>query len=78
MLNWIYKKMKSFREKISEKGQGMVEYALILAGVALIAAIVLGSKSGGLRTAITNAFTNAKTKIDSAQQATTATQNPNP
>lgn len=47
MLNWIYKKMKSFREKISEKGQGMVEYALILAGVAIIAAVVI-AKNGGL------------------------------
>ena len=65
MLNWIYKKMKSFREKISEKGQGMVEYALILAGVALIAAYVLSS-NGGLTTAINQAFTNAKTNITSA------------
>ena len=65
MLNWIYKKMKSFREKLSEKGQGMVEYALVLAAVAIIAGIVL-SDAGGLKTSITKAFTNAGTQIESA------------
>lgn len=69
MLNWIYKKMKSFREKISEKGQGMVEYALILAGVAIIAAVVI-AKNGGLNEAITDAFSNAKTKIDDVKTVT--------
>ena len=55
--------------KKSEKGQGMVEYALVLAAVALIAAFVLSDSDDGLRGAIGDAFGNAKTQIDSATSA---------
>ena len=72
MLNWIYNKMKSFREKLSEKGQGMVEYAVILAVVAAIAVAVLGQSTDTkdketLSGAGHGAFENARTKINAAQ-----------
>ena len=53
-------------EKIwSEKGQGIVEYALILAFVVAIAVIALKSDSGiGLK--IQTLFTNTGAKIESA------------
>ena len=64
--------MKSFREKLSEKGQGMVEYAVILAVVAAIAVAVLGkstdtSQNDTLSGAVHGAFDNARTKINAAQ-----------
>ena len=72
MLNWIYKKMKSFREKLSEKGQGMVEYAVILAVVAAIAVAVLGQSTdtkdkATLSGAVHGAFDNARDKINDAK-----------
>ncbi len=50
--------------KSSEKGQGMVEYALIIAFVAAIAIFALGD--GGLGGAVSGAFENASTMIDEA------------
>ena len=52
--------------KASEKGQGMVEYALIIAFVAAIAIVALNN---GLGTAVTNAFQGASDMVDSASQA---------
>ena len=63
MLKWFYQMKKALQEKISEKGQGMVEYALVLAAVAIIAAFVL-SDTGGLKDA-----TNATNQINSATGA---------
>jgi len=40
----------------SEKGQGIVEYALILAFVVVVAAAITGS--GDLKTKVQGAFTN--------------------
>lgn len=68
-----------FRSFLNQKGQGMVEYALILAAVAIIAVVAIwGTGSTGsegdtpsttsLQTAVTNAFTTAAQKIDAAQQ----------
>lgn len=64
-----------FRSFLNQKGQGMVEYALILAAVAIIAVVAIwGTGSGAdssktsLQTAVTNAFTTAAQKIDAAQQ----------
>ena len=53
-------------EKIwSEKGQGIVEYALILAFVVAIAVVALKSDSG-IGQKIQNLFTSTGTKIESA------------
>lgn len=52
--------------KKSEKGQGMVEYALIIAFVAAIAIFVLNGKLG---TSINEAFDKASTNVTSATDA---------
>lgn len=75
MLKLIYKwtdkikeKVAALSEKLGEKGQGIVEYAMIIAAVAIIAAVVLygtGSDTTSLKGAISNAFSTASTKINS-------------
>ena len=61
MIKYLNKLVEKF--KASEKGQGMVEYALIIAFVAAIAIFALNN---GLGTAIKNAFTQASTAVTSA------------
>lgn len=61
MIKYIQKLMDKLKK--SEKGQGMVEYALIIAFVAAIAIYVL---NGGMRGAVDQAFTNASNMITSA------------
>lgn len=57
--------MKKFTEKyLGKKGQGMVEYALIIAFVVGIAATVFGSGTG-LDSAIKNTFTKATETLNS-------------
>lgn len=68
MLQRIYK----FLHRKSQKGQGIVEYALILAFVVAIAAVALQSNSG-IGQSIQNLFSNTKNKIDSAGGSTTTT-----
>lgn len=63
MFKYFYDFFKKVKSKLSQKGQGMVEYALILAAVAILAGVVL-SDTGGLRTAITTAFQNAVGQIN--------------
>ena len=64
MIKFFRNLTDKIREKLSsKKGQGMVEYALVIAVVAVIAAFVL---SGSLRNAINNAFSNADTQINAA------------
>lgn len=63
-INKLIQKLKS-----SEKGQGMVEYALIIAFVAAIAIFVL---NGRLGTAISGAFDQASQAVDSATKDATA------
>ncbi|MCI6752462.1 Flp family type IVb pilin [Selenomonas bovis] len=48
---------------LSEKAQGMVEYALI---VALVVGIAIIAFKSGLGNSVTKAFTHASTAIDSA------------
>lgn len=60
MFKWIDKLMEKIRERLSENGQGMVEYALIIAVVAVIAMLVLNTN---LRSAITGAFESAGEQI---------------
>lgn len=75
MFKWIYKWTDKIREKVttlsdkmSEKGQGIVEYALILAAVAFIAAYVLmGDSENNLKNTIDGAFGKAGSAIESAQ-----------
>lgn len=64
MIKYIDKLIKKL--KASEKGQGMVEYALIIAFVAAIAIVALNN---GLGQAIKNAFTGASNMVSSASSA---------
>jgi len=56
--------------KSSEKGQGMVEYALIIAFVAAIAILVLSNE--GLGGAVSSAFDNACSMVEQANDAASA------
>ena len=77
MFKMIYKwtdkmkdKVAELSAKLNEKGQGLTEYAIILAAVAVIAFVALyGSGTdgkGGLKEAVTNLFTTATTKVNAA------------
>ncbi len=61
-INALIQKIKS-----SEKGQGMVEYALIIAFVAAIAIFVLSND--GLGGAVGSAFSNASEMVGAANEA---------
>lgn len=61
MMQYINKLIAKLKK--SEKGQGMVEYALIIAFVAAIAIFVL---NGRLGTAINSAFDQAASNVKSA------------
>lgn len=63
-INKLIQKLKS-----SEKGQGMVEYALIIAFVAAIAIFVLNGRLGN---AISSAFEQASSAVNSATNGATA------
>ena len=64
MVDYVKKLISKLKK--SEKGQGMVEYALIIAFVAAIAIFVL---NGRLGTAIGDAFDKASTNVTSATTA---------
>ena len=64
MFKYIDKLIKKL--KATEKGQGMVEYALIIAFVAAIAIVAL---QNGLGDAIKNALTGASNLVTSASNA---------
>ena len=59
--------------KSSEKGQGMVEYALIIAFVAAIAIFVLSQD--GLGGAVGAAFSNASDMVNQANEAASELSN---
>ena len=63
MFKYIYSFVDKIKSRLSQKGQGMVEYALILALVAGIAAVAL---NGNLRDAVTGAFSSATSAINNA------------
>lgn len=65
MFNFIQKIFDNIKAKLSQEGQGMVEYALIIAVVAVIAVLVLNTN---LRNAITNAFESASSQIDTTTE----------
>lgn len=72
MLKQICTLMDKLCKKLGEKGQGMVEYALILAAVAIIAVFAIwgaGNEKGkSLKESVGNAFSTAAEKIDDAQK----------
>ena len=75
MLQRIYK----FLHRNSQKGQGIVEYALILAFVAAIAAFVFTSSGEtSIKQSIVQLFTGAKSDIDTAKQNIKAQPTTNP
>lgn len=72
LIKYIDKLIKKL--KASEKGQGMVEYALIIAFVAAIAIVALNN---GLGETIKNAFSGATAAVSSASQAAANYSNSN-
>ena len=58
----MLKKIREFFKKISEKGQGTVEYALILGFVAIIAVYML--TGSGLQTSTKQNITNTDEVLD--------------
>lgn len=71
MSKWIYDLKKVLQEKLSEKGQGMTEYAIILAVVAVVAvAVFMGgddAASGTLGGAVSGAYNQAGSAINAIQ-----------
>ena len=65
MFKYIYKFLDKLKEKFSQKGQGMVEYALIIAFIAAIAGVALKTDLGS---AIKTAFSDAATSISTAKE----------
>lgn len=64
------KAIRNFVKKfsLSQKGQGIVEYALILAFVVVIAAAL--TNAGGLQDKIKGVFTKVETEVDKANTTT--------
>lgn len=82
MFNLIYKwtdkikaKVAELSDRLGEKGQGMVEYAMILAAVAVVAVLVLWNNDTGLKKSVTEAFGAATTQITNANTKATAAGN---
>ena len=73
MFKWIYELQKKLQEKLSEKGQGMTEYAIILAVVAVVAVAVFyggtdgegaNAKKTGLQGTVGSAYDKAEAAIN--------------
>ena len=71
LFKYFYNFIDKIKSKLSQKGQGMVEYALIIAFVAGIAAVALNT---GLGTSIQNAFSRASDQIDNAGTTSSGNQ----
>lgn len=73
MIKKISNFLTSLQERLGEKGQGMVEYALILAAVAIIAVAAIwgvgtgADQTNNLKKAVTGAFSKAATEVTNAQ-----------
>ena len=66
--------MRKIRKFLGEKGQGIVEYALILAFVVAVAAVL--TNSGGIKDAIENVFSNVTTQLNNSGNTSNQTKNP--
>ncbi len=78
MFKWIYELADKLKETLSEKGQGMVEYGIVLAVVAAIAAIVFwggGNNSAGLQSSVQGAYNSAVQNINNAGSRAASTGN---
>ena len=68
--NKIKDKVAALSAKLNEKGQGLTEYAIILAAVAVIAVVALygpnSNGESGLKKGITDLFNTATTKVTAA------------
>ena len=74
----MLQRIEKFFRRDSQKGQGIVEYALILAFVAAIAAFVFTSSgNGSIKDSIIGLFNGAKGNIDSAKNNIETTTNNN-
>lgn len=79
MSEYICSLIKKIKTLVSEKGQGMVEYALIIAFVAAIAALALNSNDGlgdKIKSAFTSAGDQIGSQVDKAGGSTSTTTNP--
>ena len=74
LFSYIYKVIDKIKAKLNQKGQGMVEYAVIIAVVAGIAVAVL---NGNLKESITQAFDTAGDKVNEAASGTANSGNNN-
>ena len=82
MFKFIYSITDKIKNKLNEKGQGMVEYAIVLAAVVAIAVAALWSTGEetvngqtvttetGLKGAVTQSFKNATDQINEANKNT--------
>jgi Flp pilus assembly pilin Flp len=76
LFKFIEELKAKLQEKISEKGQGMTEYAIILAVVAVVAVAVFmgeGGKGGTLGNAITGAYNKAGDAINNIEVTPSST-----
>lgn len=62
--------------KFTQKGQGIVEYALILAFVVAIAAVALSTDSG-IGQAVQNVFSKTSDKLNETANSSGGTTTPN-
>lgn len=77
MFKWIYELKAKLQEKLSEKGQGMTEYAIILAVVAVVAVAVFygqgnSGEGAGLEGTIKKAYATTNDQIDNITNKTNA------
>ena len=63
---WEYVKVRYLNRYLGEKGQGIVEYALILAFVVVIAVAI--TNAGGLKDKVSEVFTNITQSFDNMKK----------
>ena len=66
---WDYVKVRYLNRYLGEKGQGIVEYALILAFVVVVAAAI--TDSTGLKAKVTQVFTDITNAFSSGSSSST-------